>query len=139
MSSNESVIRRLFEQGFTGGDNAVIEDAFAPDAGYSQPGVPGGMEGLKLIVQLNNEAFADWRFEIEDLISTGDKVVLRWTARGVHENTFLGEGPTGRDIALTGISIYQLEGDRVIAAWSSPDTLGLLHQLEVVPKLQLID
>ncbi len=100
MSENAEIVRELFARGFTGGDRAVIDRLFHPDATYDQPGVPSGLEGLGLIVELNNDAFADWRFEIDELIASGERVAVRWTARGRHENTFLGEGPTGRGIEL---------------------------------------
>jgi predicted ester cyclase len=139
VADNASIIRRLFEDGFTGGNPEVIAETFSPNADYQQPGVPDGMEGLELIVQLNNEAFAGWRVEIEDLIDGGDRVAVRWTARGTHESTYVGEGPTGRQVSQSGISIYQLHEGRVTAAWSSPDSLGLLQQLAVIPAMALVD
>lgn len=139
MGETESIIRELFERGFTGGDRTVVDAIFAPDAEYHQPGVPSGPEGLGLIIELNNDAFADWRFEIHEIVEAGERCAVRWTARGRHENTFISEGPTGREIELGGISMYGLRNGRVVEAWSSPDSLGLLQQLGVIPEMALVD
>jgi predicted ester cyclase len=139
VSEQETVVRRLFAEGFTGGKPTVIDEVFAADATYEQPGVPRGMQGLHLIVQQFDEAFADWRFDVEDCIAAGDGVAVRWTARGIHESTFVGEGPTGRDVEMTGISVYRFDGDRIVGAWSSPDTLGPLQQLGAMPTLSIVD
>lgn len=132
-------IRELFEFGFTGGDIDVIERIADPAMTYVQPSVPPGLDGLRVIVELNNDAFTDWRFVIDELIESGDRIAVRWTARGRHENTYVGEGPTNREVTLSGISIYGFRGDRIVEAWSSPDTLGLLQQIGVVPEMTLVD
>lgn len=139
MAKNEAIIRELFERGFTGGNRQVVEAIFAPDATYNQPGVPAGLEGLGLIIELNNDAFGDWRFEIEEIIEAGDRVAVRWTARGVHENTFVTEGPTGREVEMSGISIYGFSDGKIVEAWSSPDSLGLLQQIGVIAEMALVD
>lgn len=139
MSRSAEIVRELFEHGFTGGRREVIDRLFAPDASYHQPGVPPGMEGLGLLVELENDAFAGWRVDAEELIESGERVAVRWTARGRHENTYVGEGPTNRDVELTGISIYGLRNGLIVEAWSSPDSLGLLQQIGVVPEMALLD
>jgi predicted ester cyclase len=139
VGTNEGIIRELFERGFTGGNRSVVEALFAPDAAYHQPGVPAGLEGLGLIVELNNDAFSDWRFDLEEVIESGDRVAVRWTARGRHENTFISEGPTGREVEMSGISVYGLRDGRVVEAWSSPNSLGLLQQIGVIPQMMLVD
>lgn len=139
MAGHAETVRELFERGFTGGDIGVIERIAHPDMTYVQPSVPPGLEGLRVIVELNNDAFADWRFDVDELIESGDRVAVRWTARGRHENTYVGEGPTNREVVLSGISIYGFRGDRIVEAWSSPDTLGLLQQIGVVREMALVD
>lgn len=139
MGRSAEIVRELFEHGFTGGRREVIDRLFAPDAGYHQPGVPPGMEGLGLIVELDNDAFAGWRYDVEELIESGERVAVRWTARGRHESTYVGEGPTNHEVELTGISIYWLRDEHILEAWSSPDSLGLLQQIGVVPEMAIVD
>jgi predicted ester cyclase len=42
---------------------------------------------------------------------------------------FLGVAPTGKHIAFTGISIYRLEGGKIVEGWFNNDELGLNRQL----------
>ena len=49
-------MRRLFDEGFSGGDLAVVEEIFSPDIKLVGPNLPSGIEGIKAIVRKNNEA-----------------------------------------------------------------------------------
>ena len=139
MADNAEVVRELFEQGLTGGDTAVIRRLVAADLDFTEPGVPAGREGLDLVAELDNDAFAGWTYTVDDLLADGDRVAVRWTARGRHENTYVGEGPTGRDVVQTGMTMLTLADGVVVAAWSHPDSLGLLQQIGVVPAMSLVD
>ena len=44
-----------------------------PEFELNHPTLPPGIEGVKTIVKMNNDAFDDWHFEVHDLISDGDK------------------------------------------------------------------
>ena len=139
MADNAGIVRELFELGLSGGDTAVVDRLVAPEVEFSQPGVPRGREGLGLIVELDNDAFAGWSYDLEDVLADGERVAVRWTARGRHENTYLGEGPTGREVAQTGLTLLRLRDGVVTQIWSQPDSLGLLQQLGVVPTMSIVD
>jgi hypothetical protein len=68
VSDNAAVVRELFESGLSGGDVAVIDRLVSPEVTFAQPGVPQGREGLGLVVELDNDAFADWRYELDDVL-----------------------------------------------------------------------
>jgi predicted ester cyclase len=139
VADNAAIVRELFERGLSGGDTAVIDRLVAPAVRFAQPGVPHGREGLGLVVELDNDAFGAWRYDLDDLLADGDRVAVRWTARGRHENTYLGEGPTGRDVTQSGISMLRLGDGVVTEIWSQPDTFGLLQQLGVLPTMSIVD
>lgn len=46
---------------------------------------------------------------------------------------FRGLEPTGRQITVTGIGIYRVDGGQIVERWENIDELGLLQQLAVVP------
>ena len=79
------------------------------------------------------DAFPDGRNTSEELLADQDKVVQRWTFRGTHDGVFEGIPPTGRQVTLTGISIWRVDGGTIVESWHELDTLGLLQQLGVVP------
>ena len=73
--------------------------------------------------------FADIRAEIEDLVASDDKVVVRVTWRGTHTGVMAGYPPTGKVVTVTCIVIYQLAEGRIVADWEEWDSKGFLEQL----------
>ncbi len=69
------------------------------------------------------------RFEIEDEITEGDKVVARVVMHGRHVGEFLGKEPTGNEFATKQIHIWRLEDGKMIEHWSVRDDLGQALQL----------
>jgi len=62
-------------------------------------------------------AVPDARYEVDDLIAEGDKVVVRWRLLGTHMGDFGGIAPTGRPIVLKGIAIYRVDHGKVMERW----------------------
>jgi predicted ester cyclase len=52
---------------------------------------------------------------------------------GRHLGEFMGVPPTGKLIALPGITVLHFDGERVIERFSQADMLGLLVQIGAVP------
>ena len=76
---------------------------------------------------------SNFHVAIDDLIAEPGKAVKRWTASGLHDNTFAGIPATGKEVQFSGVSIYRLTNDRIAESWYIYDMLGLLQQLGVVP------
>ena len=136
---NKRVVRKLFMEGFSGGDLKVIEEVMSPDIELHDPNLPPGIEGVKAIVRKNNEAFDDWTFTMDDVIAVKDKVVIRWAATGIHAGSFKGETPTGKEVRLHGIAIYRLQDGVIVEDWVVPDNLQFLMQLGVIPPFGMSD
>lgn len=77
-------------------------------------------------------AFPDIHKEIEDIITEGDRIVVRYSMTGTHENEFEGIEPTGAEVSTTGIFIYRLEDEKIAESWLNYDGLNLLGQLGVL-------
>src|SRR5689334_20820559 len=74
-------------------------------------------------------AVPDARYEVDDLIAEGDKVVVRWRLLGTLEGDFGGIAPTGKAIELKGIAIYRLESGMLMERWVVSDLHGLLVEI----------
>ena len=70
------------------GDEAVFEEHLAVNIAH-----PGGRDGFKAMVLDFRSAFPDLAMEVRDIFGVNDKVVTRWTMRGTHEASFLGNAP----------------------------------------------
>ena len=97
------------------------------------PGLPQGIEGAKMAHQATLKTFEGLRTATEELIAEGDRVVERFTTYGRHVGEFLGLPPTGKDTAVSGISIFRLAGGKIAEDWAIIDEAGLLRQLGVLP------
>lgn len=133
---NKRLVRRLVEEVWNQENLAALDELLASDYVRHDPSWPDevrGPEGFKQYASTVQAACPDGRFTVEDLIAEGDKVVIRWTLKGTHQGEFLGILPTWRDVTLTGISILRIQEGKIVEGWGGYDTLGLMHQLGVVP------
>ncbi|CAN5923596.1 hypothetical protein BH11MYX4_BH11MYX4_18510 [soil metagenome] len=98
-------------------------------------GVPPGPDGIQYIVGAFRTAFADARATIEDVVTQGDRVVVRYTYEGRHAGSLFGLPATQRSFRMHGILIARVEGDKVAEYWREEDMLGLQQQLGVASLL----
>jgi steroid delta-isomerase-like uncharacterized protein len=78
-------------------------------------------------------AFPDWHGTVDDIVVEGGKVVNRWTGHGTHLNDLMGIPATGKAVTMTGITIFEVAGDKVVEEWTQADMMGLMQQLGIVP------
>ncbi len=88
-----------------------------------------GREEFKAVLGRLKRAFPDIRYQIDDVVFTGDKLVLRWEARATHQGEYLGVAPTGRAIRYSGLTQYDLKDGRISRVWVAADLLSLLRRL----------
>jgi steroid delta-isomerase-like uncharacterized protein len=116
--------------------NLDAADAFlAPNYVYHDvaAGPLEGREGYHQLIGMFQRAFPDTQFTIEDVLAEGDRVALRWSARGTHTGELMGIPPTGRPVTTSGILISRFENSLVAEEWEVIDVLGILQQIGAVP------
>jgi steroid delta-isomerase-like uncharacterized protein len=92
-----------------------------------------GPEEFKQFVRMYRSAFPDLVLTVEDQIAEGDRVVTRFTARGTHRGDLMGIPPTGKRVAVTGISIDRISNGKSVESWTNYDLMSMMQQLGVVP------
>ena len=119
------------------GDLDAVDHFFAPDYVSYDPidRQVEGAQGFKEYVASLRTAFPDIHFSWEDFVAEGDKIAGRWTLRGTHlgRSPSLGIEATGRQVVVSGITIFEIVGDKIVADWEAWDRLNLLQQLGVAP------
>lgn len=90
-----------------------------------------GRDEFKAVLARVKRAFPDLRYRVDDAVVSGDKMALRWEARGTHQGEYLGVQGSGRPISYTGITLYELRDGRIARVWVSADLLSLLRRLDV--------
>jgi predicted ester cyclase len=127
---NEVIVRRFLTELWSDGSLRVADEVVAADhvhrVGDDELRGPDEVKGA--VVGLRT-AFPDLAFEIDDLISEGDRVVVRWTATGTHEGTFADVAPTGRRVTWTGCDWFRLRSRQLVEAFVVADGGALYEQL----------
>ena len=96
------------------------------------PGVEG-KDGANAFYAAFRKALPDLELTIDDAVSEGDRVAVRYTVRGTHSDELMGVPATGRRVEVSGQSFFRFEDGRVVERWQSLDALGLLTQLGAIP------
>ena len=133
-AENEAVVRRFYEQMNNERKNELADELFTADHVMHDPQVPAGVgpQGMADVVAVYQEG-VDGHWGIEEIFSTDDRVVVRWTGSGTHVGTVNGIPPTGRKISVDAITIHRMADHNIAETWEVWDTLGFLQQLGVVP------
>src|SRR5690348_10610019 len=132
---NKAVVRAYIEEVTNKGDIAAVPQYVTEDfrEHYPPPGVPDGIAGAIALVKVFKDNFEGYRFEIEELLAEGDRVLVRGWGSGTHTGPFLGIPPTGKTIRFRAAHVFQVVDGKLAARWAYPDMLGMLQQLGVVP------
>ncbi|MFC4503118.1 MULTISPECIES: ester cyclase [Streptomyces] len=115
-------------------DGLLAEDYHDHDPSNEQDTI--GMDAMRREVGMWRSGF-DFAFDIEDQISQDDRVCTRWTMRGTHNGEFMGLPATGRQVTMTGTTVFRIDGHGKIAeGWWQNDRLGLMAQLGALDTLE---
>ena len=134
-AADEAVVRRFYEEMNNDRKLDLAPDLFTSDHTFHDPqipGVPNGPAAVAATVKVYQEG-VDGHWEIEEIFSTDDRVVVRWTGSGTHVGEVNGIPPTGKKIQVDAISIHRMSGGKIAETWEVWDTLSFLQQIGVVP------
>src|SRR6266540_5418620 len=92
---------------------------YAADAAVDIHGVTGavGRDEMIAFFAALFDAFPDWRFEILEIVSEGERAAVRWHARGTFAGpaNFMGFEPNGARIDLEGVDMVRVRDGRIVA------------------------
>ena len=134
---NVGAVRRLIEA-FNTGDVANVEELVAPEyfnhesqASPERAKMRGPDEVRDTIKNLRS-AFADLRYEEQDVFASGDKVVMVMQVSGRHVGNFFMIEPTGASFSYAAVHIHRLAGGRIVEHRAIRDDLRFMMQLGVI-------
>lgn len=127
------LVLRWFDEVWNQGKEASIDELFAHDGityglGETDVDVHGPQE-FKAFYRTMRATLPDIRVNVEDLLTDGDKAVVRITLSGTHRGDGFGVPATGRRVRVSGIIIIRVADGKLVEGWNSWDQLGLLRQL----------
>jgi predicted ester cyclase len=134
--ANKRLVRRALEAVYANGEldlaNELVDPGFV-DHEPAHPEQPTGPESVRQTVRQLHDAFGELRFDVEDEIAEGDKVVQLVTMSGRQIGPLMGREPTGRRFAVRHVYIWRIADGRIVEHWGSRDDLGLVAQLGLLP------
>jgi len=133
---NGATLRRFYDL-ITARDIDGFADLLADDFVEHEvaPGLEPTKAGVKEFFTMYIAAFPDLRFEPEDILPSGDKVVGRVRATGTNTGDFMGMPATGKSVSVEAIDIIRFGDDGLAHEhWGVFDALGMMQQLGVVPE-----
>jgi predicted ester cyclase len=133
---NKRLVRRALEEIYANGAAELADELVHDDFVDHEPAhaeLPTGPDSVKQTVRRLHSTFGELRFDIEDEIAEGDKVVQLVTMSGRHTGPLVGREPTGKEFAVRHVYIWRIADGRIAEHWGSRDDLGLLGQLGLLP------
>ncbi|WP_342571869.1 ester cyclase [Paenibacillus sp. FSL R5-0749] len=76
------------------------------------------------------EAYGDFSLEIQELLTQGDKVYVRWKQTGTLVGDVDGYTPTNLPVIEIASAVYRVANERIAEYWIQIDRLGIEKQLE---------
>jgi steroid delta-isomerase-like uncharacterized protein len=111
---------------------AVMADDFIEHE--EMPGLTPTREGALEMFRQTIAAFPDVRFEAEDVLVDGDKVVARARFTGTHQGDFVGVPASGKRVDVALIDIIRFGDDGLAHEhWGVMDALALMQQVGAIP------
>jgi predicted ester cyclase len=132
--TNKALVEQVFEI-YNTHDVAALDPFFVHDVVHhdAPPGIPPGLEGLKLDLSGGFAAFPDMRVEAEHVIADGDMVAILWRSHGTHTGPLMDIPPSGKEVATTGAVVYRIVGGKIVEVWFKSNALDMLQQIGAVP------
>jgi steroid delta-isomerase-like uncharacterized protein len=129
---NERLVREYFRAVWNDGDLAPFDGGVVSDdyVMHHQSDVEYSVAELRAACTDWHRAFPDCSNQIEDLVATNDRVVVRYWFSGTHEGELLGIPATGKRVQTAGIVVFRFDDGRIAEEWAMDDVAGLLEQLD---------
>lgn len=127
---NSEIVRRYFEEWVNHGSTRAADEVIATNLVLRHPHVTvTGLEPYKQSMASFHSAFPDLHFTTEDQIAQGERVLVRWTMSGTQRGEFHGHAASGKQIKVTGMSLFRIKRGMIEEIWVNMDRLGFQEQL----------
>ncbi|MFN8496131.1 MAG: ester cyclase [Caldilineaceae bacterium] len=135
---NKKLVRRYFEEAPKQPEvyDEILTDDFQVHALHHATVTTDedrGPNAYKMLATAMQQGWADNQMVVEELIAEGDRVMARWTFRGVHVGDAFGVLATSKEITYAGINIFRIANSKLAESWDLFDRLWIWQQLGAIP------
>jgi steroid delta-isomerase-like uncharacterized protein len=119
--TNEALAIRYHDDIFQKGNLEVADEILSPDFVIRNPVLPEdlrkGPEGTKKYASAVITAVPDRKLVHHDILSKGDKVLIRWTNSGTNTGPLFGNPPTRKTYVATGFDLFRISDGKIKELW----------------------
>ncbi len=128
-------LARAFYEAFDLNHPELLDDVLAVDwkPHPPVPGNPGGRAGQQGTLAFLHQVFADFRYQVEEVIVAENRIVCRALLTGRQVGEFLGIPATGRTVVMSTMEIHTVKDGRITDTWHIEDFFGAYMQLTAKP------
>lgn len=130
--SVRALVTSFYDQLWNQVDLAVASEILHPDVSFRGSvgvGAIGRAEVCRYVTMVTT-ALADYRCDVERLITQGPSAAAKVRFSGLHRGDFLGYRPTGRRIEWMGAAFFVVEDGMLRDIWVLGDLVNLRTQLD---------
>lgn len=140
-SGPQDVVLRYFKQVLDERNLSVLEDILQPDVIMTRPErTIRGIQEARGFFEGAPQRFTEFHTEIHDVITSGDRVVVRLTHRATGAGTLnsrLGQfDMKGKALSWNAVAIFRVKDGKIAEEWVQRDELGMLLSIGAVQKKQ---
>ena len=124
----EAIANRFHMDIFQKGDLLVADQILATNFVWRSPAVPSelahGPEGTKKIASAVIDSMPDRKIIHDDIVTKGDKVLIRWTMTGTLKKEIFGLQPSEKSATIIGFDLFRISNGKIVEMWQqfSPGT-----------------
>ena len=130
-----ATVRRFYEllsAGDIEGFGGLLADDFVEHE--ETPGLAPTKAGVLDFFRMQRAAFPDMDLAPQDVLASGDKVVVRARMTGTHDGELMGMPPTGKRVDVQLIDIIRFGDDGLAHEhWGVFDLMAMMEQLGAIP------
>jgi steroid delta-isomerase-like uncharacterized protein len=135
---NQILVKQVFDR-WNQQDETVYTELYSQDYSYFAPA--NNTEKLTREEEASFtkqvwSAFPDIKWNIEEMIASGNSVMVRWTVTATHEGEYLGLPPTGNKCESGGVWITHIKEGKLVEVREEVDVLGWMEQLGMELKMK---
>jgi steroid delta-isomerase-like uncharacterized protein len=136
VAAHHAAVRTMFDGPWSTGSFTALDGLLAPEFRFHFRGRSNPMNATQFrdMVTSWRTAFPDLRFQVEDVVGSGERVAARFTFTGTHSAPMWGIQPTGRKVSVTMMAFFRFANGRIVEMWEDYDEHGLRQQLTAPPR-----
>jgi steroid delta-isomerase-like uncharacterized protein len=129
----EALVRAFIDEAWNQGDFRNLPTQLAPvlTLHFGGRDIPLRNEDMIAFVQRFRNAFADFKWTVDEAVSQGGTVAMRTTFSGTMTGSFDGHPPNGRGMKVSFQLFGHVRNARLCELWEEYDVAGMRRQLGI--------